>query len=529
MNLRQNWRIVLLVVFIIGAALLLFGPFSADTGGEGNAAAAGPTNLQFGIDLGGGIRIRGTLLGMTAEGVNLTEVDQQNATTTISNDLGVPPLEVELRRGEERGQGTVELFNESYSRAEFLAAMEAAGLDVSSNQIRDGVTTATLETAAETLSGKIDQTGLSGGGATLATTASGESFIRIETPSTNFTEVNQTIRRRGQVEAVALYPNPNGSGNLHETVLVSGVGQSDFASDPRARRAEEGAGPRVTVTLTDEAAPRFQQKMQEFGFARQGGVTCDRPQARTNNFSDYGGHCLMTVVDGNISFAGGMREDLSETIRTGEFVNDPTFVLSTSSFEEAQRVESDLRAGALPSRFQIQSFNQVLPGAAERFKILSLVAGLLAWLALSGVIFIRYREPRIAIPMLLTATAEVFILLGFAVAVGMRLNLAHIAGFIAVIGTGVDDLVIITDEILQRGEIGTGRVFQSRFRKAFWVIGVAAATTIIAMSPLIGFGLGELAGFAIITIVGVLIGVLITRPAFGDVLKNLLLSEEQRE
>ncbi|MEF8775131.1 MAG: preprotein translocase subunit SecD [Haloarculaceae archaeon] len=523
MNVRENWRIVVLVVFLLGAGLLLFGPFQG-AGEGGGDAAAGPTNLEFGIDLGGGIRLRGTLVGFTADGVNLSGVDQQTLTTQIADELGVAELDVGVRPGQVPGDGTIELFNGSYSRAEFAAALGAAGIDVSADGIREGVTTETLGSAAETITGKIDQTGLAGGGATVATTAAGESFIRIQTPSTNFTQVNETISRQGQVEVVALYPNPSGSGHLRETVLVSGAGQSDFAADPQARQGEEGRPPHVSVTLTDDAAPDFMRNLQDFGFGQPGGVACDRPQSPDGNYSGY---CLMTVVDGNISYAGGMEASLSESIRTGEFVESPAFILQTDSFERARQIERDLRAGALPSQFVMQSFNQVEPGTAERFKLLSLVTGLLAWIALSGVIFLRYRQTRIAIPMLLTATAEVFILLGFAVAVGMRLNLAHIAGFIAVIGTGVDDLVIITDEILQRGEIGTGRVFQSRFRKAFWVIGAAAATTIVAMSPLIGFGLGELAGFAIITIVGVLIGVLITRPAFGDVLKNLLLDRDQ--
>jgi preprotein translocase subunit SecD len=103
------------------------------------------------------------------------------------------------------------------------------------------------------------------------------------------------------------------------------------------------------------------------------------------------------------------------------------------------------------------------------------------------------------------------------------LDLSHIAGFIAVIGTGVDDLIIIADEILQEGEVRTGRVFESRFRKAFWVIGAAAVTTIIALSPLAVLSLGDLQGFAIVTIVGVVIGVLVTRPAYGNILRNIVL------
>jgi preprotein translocase subunit SecD len=74
-------------------------------------------------------------------------------------------------------------------------------------------------------------------------------------------------------------------------------------------------------------------------------------------------------------------------------------------------------------------------------------------------------------------------------------------------------------------KVSSHRVFQSRFRKALWVIGAAAATTIIAMSPLAVLSLGDLRGFAIITILGVLIGVLLTRPAYGDILRRLLTDE----
>ncbi len=159
---------------------------------------------------------------------------------------------------------------------------------------------------------------------------------------------------------------------------------------------------------------------------------------------------------------------------------------------------------------------------ASKFKLYSLLAGIAAVLAVSGVVFIRYGKKEVALPMILTALSEVFILLGFAAAISLPLDLSHIAGFIAVIGTGVDDLIIIADEVMSEGKVSSSRVFQSRFRKAFWVIGAAAATTIIAMSPLAVLSLGDLQGFALITILGVLIGVLVTRPAYGDILRYLL-------
>ena len=86
----------------------------------------------------------------------------------------------------------------------------------------------------------------------------------------------------------------------------------------------------------------------------------------------------------------------------------------------------------------------------------------------------------------------------------------------------MDDLIIIADEVMSEGDVSSRRVFQSRFRKAFWVIGAAAATTIVAMSPLAVLSLGDLSGFAIFTVLGVIAGVLLTRPAYGDILRMLL-------
>ena len=188
-----------------------------------------------------------------------------------------------------------------------------------------------------------------------------------------------------------------------------------------------------------------------------------------------------------------------------------------------------MRTGALRTQLDIDNRGTtffLLPSLAERFKPLSLVTGAAAVFAVALTVFARYRRPEVAAPMLLTAAAEVYILLGFAAAVSLPLDLSHIAGFIAVIGTGVDDLVIIADEVMQQGDVRTSRVFESRFKKAFWVIGAAAATTIVAMSPLAVLSLGDLQGFAIITIIGVLIGVLITRPAYGDILRILVLSDD---
>jgi preprotein translocase subunit SecD len=520
MDIRENWRVVVLTVLIILSGLVLFVPSgSADDGNAGNGtqlnSSDGLTNLQFGLELSGGTRLRTQLVGMTAESVGLdSDTDVRAVRQSVSNDLSVDPIDVRIRVGAD----TVELYDGNTSQQEFATALSDAGYDVSANQVRDGVASDTYQTAETVLTDRINQGGLTGGGASLTQSAAGSDFLVIEVPGATRSEVKDIVGEPGRVQVVAGYPADAGNGTEYRNTTV--LTQDEITGISPVRQGQ--GRPSVGVTMTESAARNFQDVMLQNGFTNEGIQNCRWQQNRENP-----GWCLYTVVDGERRSAATMTQDLATTLEDGDaFVNSPSFSITTNNVSDANQIKLNLESGALPTRLDIQSELYLAPSLAQQFKPLALLTGLIAWLVVSGVIFYRYREARVAIPMLLTAGAEVFILLGFAATVGLALNLSHIAGLIAVIGTGVDDLVIIADEILQRGEISTGRVFQNRFRKAFWVIGAAAATTIIAMSPLAVLSLGELQGFAIVTIVGVLIGVLITRPAYGDVLRNLLLDTD---
>ena len=62
---------------------------------------------------------------------------------------------------------------------------------------------------------------------------------------------------------------------------------------------------------------------------------------------------------------------------------------------------------------------------------------------------------------------------------------------------------------------------KQHIKSAFFIIFGAAATTIAAMIPLVFLGVGLVRGFAITTIIGVLTGILITRPAFATIVEIL--------
>ncbi len=189
---------------------------------------------------------------------------------------------------------------------------------------------------------------------------------------------------------------------------------------------------------------------------------------------------------------------------------------------EAETLQIHLRAGALPVNVVLVGSGHVDAALGEQFKTEAVIAGLISLIAVAAVVFRRYRRPEILVPMVGTSVSEVIMILGVAAAIGWQLDLAAIAGIIAAIGTGIDHLVIITDEVLYEGKLPPTKVFVSRIGKAFAIIFGAAATTIIAMSPLVVMGFGALKGFAITTIIGVFIGVVIARPVYGVVIKELL-------
>ena len=121
--------------------------------------------------------------------------------------------------------------------------------------------------------------------------------------------------------------------------------------------------------------------------------------------------------------------------------------------------------------------------------------------------------------MIFTGLSEVVIILGFAALIRWNLDLAAIAGIIAAVGTGVDDQIVITDEVLQGKSADESWV--ERMKRAFFIIFAAYFTMIVAMLPLWFIGAGVLKGFALTTIIGVTIGVFITRPAFAKIIEQL--------
>jgi len=193
--------------------------------------------------------------------------------------------------------------------------------------------------------------------------------------------------------------------------------------------------------------------------------------------------------------------------------------------KERSRLQSILRSGALPASISIVQLDTISPNLGLGFLKNAAIAGLVAMLGVLVVVSIRYRKPKLVAPMIVISFSEVLIILGIAVAINWTIDLPAIAGIIASVGTGIDSQIIILDQTL-RGETKI-MTLKEKLKRAFFIIFGSAGTVIAAMLPLVAIGFGMLRGFAIVTVIGVLVGVFIARPAYSVIVEKMSKAYEE--
>ncbi|MEM3154434.1 MAG: hypothetical protein QW165_02585 [Candidatus Woesearchaeota archaeon] len=193
------------------------------------------------------------------------------------------------------------------------------------------------------------------------------------------------------------------------------------------------------------------------------------------------------------------------------------------ALKNMKRLQTILITGSLPVKLEIERVDTISPTLGKEFLRNAVYVGLLALIGVAVVLIAVYRRFIIAVPILFTAVSEIFLTIAMAALIGWNIDLAAIAGIILAVGTGVNDQVVITDEALRK-QAEVVYNWKDRIKRAFFIIFSAYLTIIVAMIPLLFAGAGLLKGFAITTILAVTIGVLITRPAYAQIVQ--LLTED---
>src|SRR3989344_414566 len=306
-------------------------------------------------------------------------------------------------------------------------------------------------------------------------------------------------------------------------VVVSGTGFSESQLTQLTNLFSENP----TAIIPENFPTAQTQELEEIGFTIK-----EIPQASTTIpwvWSIVGARQVISVTPGIANLDPYVESPanahiFSQLVITGSGSNEE------NALHELKALEVLLQTGSLPVGIKSISKETISPLLGEEFLFNTLIIGLAGLVVVSLIIYLRYRISKLVLPILLTGISEIIITLGLISILKINLDLASVAGILAAVGTGVDDQIIITDELL-KGEVATSDTLKNRSKKAFFIIVATASTAIVTMLPilLLSFGFGKLRGFALTTIIGILIGIIITRPAFSVFLQELLKGEQKTE
>ncbi len=216
-------------------------------------------------------------------------------------------------------------------------------------------------------------------------------------------------------------------------------------------------------------------------------------------------------------------------ITGGVDVTDPALKAQAVD-DRVKSIESILKGGALPVQITLGSKTEIPASLGSEFLKLSLITIAGSLIVIAIMIGVRYRNLSATMPIVLISMAELAILLSILGA--FTIDLPTMAGIIAAIGVGVDAQIIITDELLKKDEHHTTR---EKIDMAFSIIKTNIVVAIFTMVPLLfsrllsGLLLVEIIGFSESTILGAILGYLLTRPAYAAIVEGVLAKEDEKK
>lgn len=194
----------------------------------------------------------------------------------------------------------------------------------------------------------------------------------------------------------------------------------------------------------------------------------------------------------------------------------------TNALTSMKRLQTILVTGSLPIKLDIVKTDSISPTLGSQFLKNTALVFFIAIFAVSFVLFLYYKKIKLAGMIMLTGLIEIFLTVGFLTLIGWNIDLAAIAGILAAIGSNVDDQIVMTDEETA-GEVNKKFLsWKARIKNAFYIITGNYLTSVASVLPLMFAGAGLLKGFAITTIVGLTLGIVITRPAYAQVVEIIL-------
>ena len=217
------------------------------------------------------------------------------------------------------------------------------------------------------------------------------------------------------------------------------------------------------------------------------------------------------VLDGRVLEAPQMQ---------GVITGNTSQITGNFTQESAQTLANQLKFGALPVSFKVQSSNTISATLGSTQLLSGMIAGAIGLLLVFIYTLFQYRTLGfVTIFSLVIAAALSYLTIALlSWQIGYRLSLAGVAGLIVAIGFTADSFIVYFERI--RDELREGRGLESAveagWRRARRTIYAAKTTNLLAAVVLYIFAVGDVQGFAftlgLTTVLDVIIVVLFTHP-----------------
>ena len=357
-------------------------------------------------------------------------------------------------------------------------------------------------------SNRLNEFGIADVSVKAVTDLSGNNFMLIEVAGATPSDLNELVSKQGKFEA-KIGNNTVFIGGEKDITYVARTGEQSGIYSCNNYQGQEYCNFRFAITLSELAAKR------------QASITSNLSVDPSN--TQYLDKKLDLYLDDKLVDSLSISKELKGRETTQISIQGSgSGKTRKEAYDDAannmKKLQTILITGSLPYKLEIVKIDTISPVLGKEFaKNIALLA-LIVFVLISVVLFIRYKKIKLTLAVILTMFSEAFITLAIAALIKWNLDAPSIAGIIAGMGTGVNDQIVIIDEAVT----DKTRSLKERIKNALFVIFGAFFTIIAAMLPLFWAGAGMLKGFAFTTIIGVSVGILITRPAFSEIVKYII-------
>ena len=351
---------------------------------------------------------------------------------------------------------------------------------------------------------RLDLFGVSGATVTSIQDLQGNIFIQTELAGVGSDQARQLLSKEGKFEA-KIGNDTVFYGTDIVDVCISGQGCVYSIQQRFDQQGNEFYNFEFQVGISQESAQRF----------------ADITRNKTDDCS--GAQCYLVdklsfYLDDKI--IEGADLNIPSNIK-GQAITTPVITGSRTNQEEAinevRFLQSILQSRKLPVSLEIESSQTVSPTQGSEFLKNIFKIFLLSILFVDLIIAIRYKKPLLILITVFISLSEIIITLGLAALMKWTMDIASIAGILASVGTGIDDQIVIIDET--ESEHNKEISVKRRIKKAFFIVFAAYFVGMASMTPLLFAGAGLLKGFAVTSMIGITVGVFITRPAFAKLIE----------